>query len=125
MDSEADECADSDYPEFAGFLKRNGISSNSHHDRSRLPSSGGTPTIYKPRIFTHGRFAEYIQYGRVTISKWLRMERIDDLPGLQAFERKHAVSAAPLNAVYLRGHNRVPRVRVFIDFLRERLASSP
>jgi DNA-binding transcriptional LysR family regulator len=38
---------------------------------------------------------------------------------------KHAVSAAPLNAVYLRGHNRVPRVRAFIDFLRERLASSP
>src|SRR6202789_3163760 len=29
MDSEADERVDSDYPEFAGFLKRNGISSNS------------------------------------------------------------------------------------------------
>jgi DNA-binding transcriptional LysR family regulator len=38
---------------------------------------------------------------------------------------KHAVSAAPLNAVYLRGHNRVPRVRAFIDFLRDRLAASP
>ena len=38
---------------------------------------------------------------------------------------KHAVSAALLNAVYLRGHNRIPRVRAFIDFLRERLVSSP
>jgi DNA-binding transcriptional LysR family regulator len=38
---------------------------------------------------------------------------------------KHAVSAAPVNAVYLRGHNRVPRVRAFIDFLRAGLAASP
>ena len=38
---------------------------------------------------------------------------------------KHAVSAAPVNAVYLRGHNRVPRVRAFIDFLRDRLAAAP
>jgi DNA-binding transcriptional LysR family regulator len=37
---------------------------------------------------------------------------------------KHAVSAAPINAVYLRGHNRVPRVRAFIDFLGNRLARS-
>lgn len=36
---------------------------------------------------------------------------------------KHAVSAAPINAVYLRGHNRVPRVRAFIDFLGNRFAS--
>lgn len=35
---------------------------------------------------------------------------------------KHAVSAAPLSVVYLRGHNRVPRVRAFIDFLGDRLA---
>jgi DNA-binding transcriptional LysR family regulator len=34
---------------------------------------------------------------------------------------KHAVAEAPINAVYLRGHNRVPRVRAFIDFLGERL----
>ncbi len=38
---------------------------------------------------------------------------------------KHAVSAAPINAVYLRGHNRVPRVRAFIDFLGSRFARSP
>ena len=38
---------------------------------------------------------------------------------------KHAVSAAPINAVYLRGHNRVPRVRAFIDFLGNRFARSP
>jgi len=38
---------------------------------------------------------------------------------------KYAVSAAPLNAVYLRGHNRVPRVRAFIDFLGDRFARSP
>jgi DNA-binding transcriptional LysR family regulator len=37
---------------------------------------------------------------------------------------KHAVSTAPLNAIYLRGHNRVPRVRAFIDFLVDRLASA-
>jgi DNA-binding transcriptional LysR family regulator len=34
---------------------------------------------------------------------------------------KYAVAEAPINAVYLRGHNRVPRVRAFIDFLGERL----
>jgi len=34
---------------------------------------------------------------------------------------KHAVAEAPINAVYLRGHNRVPRVRAFIDFLGDRL----
>jgi DNA-binding transcriptional LysR family regulator len=34
---------------------------------------------------------------------------------------KQAVAEAPINAVYLRGHNRVPRVRAFIDFLGERL----
>jgi DNA-binding transcriptional LysR family regulator len=38
---------------------------------------------------------------------------------------KHAVAEAPINAVYLRGHNRVPRVRAFIDFLGERLARYP
>jgi DNA-binding transcriptional LysR family regulator len=38
---------------------------------------------------------------------------------------KHAVSAAPINAVYLRGHNRVPRVRAFIDFLGNRFARAP
>ena len=51
----------------------------------------------------------------------------DDLAGGRLVQvlPKHAVSAAPLNAVYLRGHNRVPRVRAFIDFLRGRLAASP
>ena len=51
----------------------------------------------------------------------------DDLAGGRLVQvlPKHAVSAAPLNAVYLRGHNRVPRVRAFIDFLHERLAASP
>jgi DNA-binding transcriptional LysR family regulator len=38
---------------------------------------------------------------------------------------KHAVAEAPINAVYLRGHNRVPRVRAFIDFLGEQLRRSP
>lgn len=38
---------------------------------------------------------------------------------------KHAVAEAPINAVYLRGHNRVPRLRAFIDFLGERLGRSP
>jgi DNA-binding transcriptional LysR family regulator len=38
---------------------------------------------------------------------------------------KHAVAEAPINAVYLRGHNRVPRVRAFIDFLGSRLARTP
>jgi DNA-binding transcriptional LysR family regulator len=38
---------------------------------------------------------------------------------------KHAVSEAPLNAVYLRGHNRVPRVRAFIDYLGDRFARPP
>jgi len=38
---------------------------------------------------------------------------------------RHAVSAAPLNVVYLRGHNRVPRVRTFIDFLGDRFAQPP
>jgi DNA-binding transcriptional LysR family regulator len=37
---------------------------------------------------------------------------------------KHAVAEAPINAIYLRGHNRVPRVRAFIDFLGERLGRS-
>jgi len=37
---------------------------------------------------------------------------------------KHAVAEAPINAVYLRGHNRVPRVRAFIDFIGERLGRS-
>jgi DNA-binding transcriptional LysR family regulator len=37
---------------------------------------------------------------------------------------KHAVAEAPINAVYLRGHNRVPRVRAFIDFLGERIGRS-
>ncbi len=38
---------------------------------------------------------------------------------------KHAVAEAPINAIYLRGHNRVPRVRAFIDFLGSRLARTP
>jgi DNA-binding transcriptional LysR family regulator len=38
---------------------------------------------------------------------------------------RHAVAEAPINAVYLRGHNRVPRVRAFIDFLGERLGRPP
>jgi len=38
---------------------------------------------------------------------------------------RHAVTSAPLNAVYLRGHNRVPRVRTFIDFLGDRFARPP
>ena len=38
---------------------------------------------------------------------------------------KQAVAEAPINAVYLRGHNRVPRVRAFIDFLGDRLPRSP
>jgi DNA-binding transcriptional LysR family regulator len=38
---------------------------------------------------------------------------------------KHAVAEAPINAIYLRGHNRVPRVRAFIDFLGARLARTP
>jgi DNA-binding transcriptional LysR family regulator len=38
---------------------------------------------------------------------------------------KHAVAEAPINAVYLRGHNRVPRVRAFIDFIGERLGRPP
>lgn len=51
----------------------------------------------------------------------------DDLTGGRLVQvlPKHAVASAPLNAVYLRGHNRVPRVRAFIDFMGERLASSP
>jgi hypothetical protein len=36
-----------------------------------------------------------------------------------------AVSAAPLDFFYLRGHNRVPRVRAFIDFLGDRFARPP
>jgi len=35
------------------------------------------------------------------------------------------VAEAPINAVYLRGHNRVPRVRAFIDFLGDRLGRAP
>ena len=34
---------------------------------------------------------------------------------------RHAVAQAPVNAIYPRGHNRVPRVRAFIDFLGDRL----
>jgi DNA-binding transcriptional LysR family regulator len=51
----------------------------------------------------------------------------DDLAGgrLVQILPKHAVSEAPLNAVYLRGHNRVPRVRAFIDFLGDRFSRSP
>jgi DNA-binding transcriptional LysR family regulator len=36
---------------------------------------------------------------------------------------KHAVSAAPLNAVYLQGHGQLPRLKVFVDFLIDRLRS--
>jgi DNA-binding transcriptional LysR family regulator len=52
---------------------------------------------------------------------------VDDLAAgrLVQILPKHAVSAAPLNAVYLRGHNRVPRVRAFMDFLGDRFAQSP
>jgi DNA-binding transcriptional LysR family regulator len=51
----------------------------------------------------------------------------DDIAGGRLVQvlPKHAVAAAPINAVYLRGHNRVPRVRTFIDFLGERLGSLP
>jgi DNA-binding transcriptional LysR family regulator len=34
---------------------------------------------------------------------------------------RHAVLAAPLNAVYLQGHHQVPRIRAFIDFLVQQL----
>jgi DNA-binding transcriptional LysR family regulator len=52
---------------------------------------------------------------------------VDDLAAgrLVQILPKHAVSAAPLNAVYLRGHNRVPRVRAFIDFLGDRFSRPP
>ncbi|KAA8998937.1 LysR family transcriptional regulator [Affinibrenneria salicis] len=35
---------------------------------------------------------------------------------------QHAVSAAPLNAVYPRGHQVTPRLRAFIDYIAEQLA---
>lgn len=37
---------------------------------------------------------------------------------------RHAVSTAPLTVVHLRGHDQVPRVQAFIDFLTEQAASS-
>lgn len=37
---------------------------------------------------------------------------------------RHAVSAAPLNLVYLRGQEQVPRVRAFIDFLAEQVTAA-
>ena len=78
--------------------------------------------------------AENRHYQYASISKESRMDQIGNLPGLVAdlaagrllqILPKHAVSAAPLNAVYLRGHNRVPRVRAFIDFLGDRFARPP
>jgi DNA-binding transcriptional LysR family regulator len=38
---------------------------------------------------------------------------------------KHAVSSAPLNAIYLHGYDLAPRVRAFIDFLVARLRRAP
>lgn len=37
---------------------------------------------------------------------------------------KHAASAAPLSAVYLQGHSQLPRLRVFVDFLIDRLRAA-
>ena len=50
----------------------------------------------------------------------------DDLAGGRLIQvlPKHAVLAAPLNVVHLRGHDCLPRVQVFIDFLKEQVPPS-
>jgi DNA-binding transcriptional LysR family regulator len=50
----------------------------------------------------------------------------DDLAGgrLVQILPRHAVSAAPLNVVHVAGHDQVPRVQIFLEFLTEQMASS-
>lgn len=47
----------------------------------------------------------------------------DDIEGGRLIQvlPKHAISAAPVNAVYLPGHSELPRLRLFISFLADRL----
>ncbi|PLZ02598.1 LysR family transcriptional regulator [Burkholderia sp. WAC0059] len=61
--------------------------------------------------------------GIVLKSIWDVAEDLESGRLLQVLPR-HAVSAAPLNAVYLNGHHLAPRVRAFIDFLVVRLKLS-
>jgi DNA-binding transcriptional LysR family regulator len=44
------------------------------------------------------------------------------VPVLQRF---HSHNPSPISAVYLQGRQRLPRVRVFLDFLKEKFSSSP
>jgi DNA-binding transcriptional LysR family regulator len=104
----------------------------SHHGQSRWPFRTDNGVIYAevvPRVMTDSaevavrlavEGAGIARLGEGIIDKPIRDGRL--LPLLTAF---HHSDSIPLSALYLAGRHRLPKVRVFLNFLVERFGSAP
>jgi DNA-binding transcriptional LysR family regulator len=106
------------------------ISTGPIHKRWPFRSSGGVDTIdITPRV----RVADGEAALRLAL-KGAGIVRLSDLVVgapiragqlIPLLADVHHVEPLPLSAVYLAGHHRLPKVRVFLDFLVERFGDAP